>query len=100
MRSLPEPEPETSITIGYRNQSSTVQNTIDDAIRKGSIKQCHDFSGEGTAIEKLSTHISTEWEKAGETDFERIERTFLKRGSEYYGIEIIILDVIEVDSAP
>lgn len=100
MKSLPEPEPETSITIGFSNLSFTVQNTIEDAILEESIKQCHDFSAEGTGIEKLWTHISTEWEKTGETDFEKIERTFLKRGPEYYGIEIIILDAIEVDSAP
>lgn len=98
MKSLPEPKSETSITIGYSNLSSTVQSTIDDAIREESIKQCHDFSARETGIEKLWTHISTEWDRAGETDFEKIERTFLKRDSEYYGVEIIILDVIEVDS--
>jgi hypothetical protein len=100
VKSLPEPEPETSITIGYSNLSSTEQNMIDDAIREESIKRCHDFSGEGTAIEKLVTHIYSEWDKVGETEFEKIERTFLKKGSEHFGIKIRILDVIEVDSSP
>jgi hypothetical protein len=100
VKSVPEPEPETSITIGYGNLDSPVQKTINDAISDGSIKQCHDFSAEMTGVEKLWTHISTEWSEVGETNFEKIERTFLKKGSEYFGIKIIILDVLEVDSAP
>ncbi|KAB1198077.1 MULTISPECIES: hypothetical protein [Haloferax] len=100
LESLPKPEPETSITIDYSNLSSSSQNTVDEAIRKGSINRCHDFSGEGTAIEKLWKHISAEWETVGETDFDKIDRTFLKKGSEHFGIIIFILDVGRVGSIP
>lgn len=94
------PDPERSIVVDVEELSPAVQNTVDEAIASGSVKQCHDFGTGTTDVEALWSHIETKWEETGETDFEKLERTYLRRKAEHFGLEIRLLDYGTVDSIP
>jgi len=88
-----------SVILHYRDLSSAEQRVVDRATSRGDYKQCHAFDGEPNGIMKLGDHIQQRWTQEGESE-EVVTHTYLEHEGEYYGISIVLLDVVLIDSIP
>jgi hypothetical protein len=100
LKAVEQPDEASAIVVRYDALGSDLQEVVDTAIDRGELRRCHDFNGEGTAIERLEAHIVSQWDAIGETEFTKQDNTYLRRGQRDYGIDITVLDANSVYSIP
>lgn len=90
---------QTSTLLQYRNLSPEAQQAARKAIAKENHRQCHNFDGE-SGIESFKNHMITQFGGDDEWDTADSRNVYVKRGENYYGIQLAILDAEYVNTVP